>query len=269
MNEKGRQTSLWPHGCHHLSWPSGPIGRKRQTSKLCGRNDVQNHCRRKNYKRKRMGHKRNTAWTAHSGLGSHGGPWPPIIRRLEPQRPCRRHKNPARPMRKLPSHEIIEPRQTSPLPRNVQPTELSSRRFLTPISTWLPQRNRDWFQWNVYNLLPHYRQRVENKDEKGGRPAHQTSQRHHYREFHFPTMQTGNHQPTQNISVHPSRQPKLSHTIPQGSYHSMQSDDSAQSAGESQNKYQEEDHFWDQTEDTYIKSEFDPGPYNTDGLHPI
>ena len=48
----------------------------------------------------------------------------------------------------------------------------------------------------------------------------------------------------------------------------MQSDDSAQSAGESQNRYQEEDHYWDQTEDTYIKSEFDPGPYNTDGLHP-
>ena len=46
----------------------------------------------------------------------------------------------------------------------------------------------------------------------------------------------------------------------------MQSDDSAQSAGESQNKYQEEDHFLDQTEDTYIKSEFDPGQYNTDGL---
>ena len=37
-------------------------------------------------------------------------------------------------------------------------------------------------------------------------------------------------------------------------------------------QYREEDHYWDQgacwdqTEDTYIKEEFDPGPYNTDVL---
>ena len=57
--------------------------------------------------------------------------------------------------------------------------------------------------------------------------------------------------------------------IPQGSYQST--DDSAQSAGETQ-QYQDTDHHWDQApcweqpEDIYIKDEFDPGLFNTEVL---
>ena len=59
-----------------------------------------------------------------------------------------------------------------------------------------------------------------------------------------------------------------SRTIPQGSYQSTLSNDSAQSVGENQQyRKEDQDACWDQTEDTYIKEEFDPGPYSTDVLH--
>ena len=124
-------------------------------------------------------------------------------------------------------------------------------------------------KWRIYYLTPDQKSKIRSKKDAV----------QHMKNFNGITTENFNfqqykldikdpHKIYQSMRhVNPGRR-STSHNIPQGLYQSIQSNDSAPSAGENQDRYREEDHSWDQNDDTAnIKVEFYPEPYNTGGFY--